>query len=124
MVNGLWVFLGGGIGAAARYLLSGWIHELTGSTFPYGTFTENALGCFLIGLFMTGPDEHFLVDPSLRIFLTIGVLGGFTTFSTFSYETISMMRDAEYFFASVNIASTLVACLGATYLGALLGKVI
>lgn len=121
-MNVVLVFIGGGIGATARYWLSGLVYRWAGSDFPYGTFIENTLGCFLIGLLMTGFEERFLVTPSLRIFLTIGILGGFTTFSTFSFETISMMKDAEYFYAFVNIGLTLATCLGGTYLGTVIGK--
>jgi CrcB protein len=72
---------------------------------------------------MTAFEERFLVTPSLRIFLTIGILGGFTTFSTFSFETISLIQDAEYYRAIGNIGLTLCSCLGGTYLGTLLGKI-
>jgi CrcB protein len=122
MWNLIIVFIGGGIGTAARYLVSGWVYQLAGSSFPYGTFVENVVGCFLIGLSMAALDERFLLNPTLRIFLTIGILGGFTTFSTFSYETIAMLKDAEYFTAFVNVGSTLITCLGATYLGMVTGK--
>ena len=118
------VFLGGGIGASARYLMSGWAYRVMGSAFPYGTFIENVLGCFLIGILMTGFEERFLVMPSLRIFLTIGILGGFTTFSTFSFETIAMMKDTEYFYAFINIGVTMFTCLGATYIGTVIGKML
>ena len=123
-MKGLLVFLGGGIGTLARYWTSGVVYRLWGNNFPYGTYLENLAGCFLIGLLMTGFEERFIVNPSLRIFLTIGILGGFTTFSTFSFETISMMRDAEYFYACMNIGVTVVTCLGSTYLGTVIGKLL
>jgi fluoride exporter len=118
------VFVGGGIGAAARYWLSGTIARTSGSAFPFGTVTVNVIGCFLIGFLMTTFEDRFLVTPSLRLFLTIGILGGFTTFSTFSYETIAMMKDAEYFYAFVNVALSAGTCLAATYAGTVLGKYI
>jgi CrcB protein len=121
-MNFVFVFLGGGIGATARYWMSGSIYKWAGSSFPFGTFIVNALGCATIGFLMAALEERFLVTPSLRIFLTIGILGGFTTFSTFSYETISMMRDAEFFLASVNIVATLATCLVGTYVGTILGR--
>jgi CrcB protein len=123
-VNVFLVFLGGGIGTVARYWTSGLVYRWWGSSFPYGTYVENLLGCFLIGLLMTGFEERFIVNPSLRIFLTIGILGGFTTFSTFSFETISMMKDAEYFYAFLNIGLTVITCLGATYAGTVIGKLL
>lgn len=123
MLNFVVVFVGGGIGAAIRYWMDGAVQRWTGSTFPYGTFVINSLGCLMIGILMTTLEERFLVNPSLRIFLTIGILGGFTTFSTFSYETIEMMRSAEYYFAAVNVSLTVFTCLAATYVGTIIGKV-
>jgi CrcB protein len=123
-MNFVFVFLGGGIGATARYWMSGTVYKWAGAGFPYGTFVVNALGCFVIGFLMTAFEERFLVTPSLRIFLTIGILGGFTTFSTFSFETISMIQDAEFYRALENIGLTLCACLAGTYLGTLLGRII
>ncbi len=122
MRNYLLVFLGGGLGAALRYWLSGVVPNWTGSDFPYGILSVNLIGCFFIGLLMTSMEERFLINPSLRIFLTIGILGGFTTFSTFSYETFAMMRDNEIFKAMLYIVSSVVLCLGGTYVGSLIGK--
>jgi|ERR1051326_34613 CrcB protein len=116
------VFLGGGIGAASRYGLSGVMHRWLGIDFPYGTLTVNVLGCLLIGLLMSLFEGRFLINPSLRTFLTIGVLGGFTTFSAFSYETIALMRDAQFMTASLNILINVFSCLLATYAGTIIGK--
>ena len=124
MTNVLVVFLGGGIGASARYLLSTALSRTINSSFPYGTFVVNVLGCFLIGLLMSMFEERFLVNPALRMFLTIGILGGFTTFSTFSYETITLLNDAQFLYAGLNIALSIVTCLGATYVGMTLGKMV
>jgi len=124
MKNYLFVFLGGGIGSSARYWLSGFVYRIVSPDFPYGNLLVNVLGCFLIGILMTSFDERFFVAPSLRIFLTIGILGGFTTFSSFSYETISLFRDQEIFLGIVNILTTVVGCLAATYLGTVVGKLI
>ena len=122
MTNTIIVFLGGGIGASARYLLSTIISRATNSSFPYGTFVVNIVGCLLIGLFMSMFEERFLINPSLRIFLTIGILGGFTTFSSFSYETITLLHEAQFFYAGLNILISVVTCLGATYIGMTIGK--
>jgi CrcB protein len=122
--NYLFVFFGGGIGAAARYWLSGIIPRFAGSGFPYGIFAINIIGCFLIGFMMTAFEDRFLVTPALRIFLTIGILGGFTTFSSFSYETISLLRDAEILKASLYVIGSVSLCLFGTYLGSALGKFI
>ncbi|HWO58135.1 MAG TPA: fluoride efflux transporter CrcB [bacterium] len=115
------VFAGGGLGATARYLLSGAVYRFMSSQFPYGTVLVNTLGCFLIGFLMTFFQERFAVNPELRLFLTIGMLGGFTTFSTFSYETIPLIRSGGYMTASANVAYMLLNCLGATWVGGLIG---
>ena len=122
MLNVVLVFIGGGVGAMARYWMSGAVYKFTSGSFPYGTITVNFIGCFIIGLLMAGFEERFLVNPSLRIFLTIGILGGFTTFSSFSYETIALMRDGEILFALLNVIMSILTCLGATYIGTLIGK--
>lgn len=118
------VILGGGLGAALRYWLSGVIPRFAGTDFPYGIFAVNIIGCFLIGFFMSAFEERFLITPALRIFLTIGILGGFTTFSSFSYETISLLRDAEIFKASLYVIGSVSLCLFGTYVGSTIGKLI
>ncbi len=122
--NYLFVFLGGGLGAALRYWLSGIIPRFAGTNFPFGIFTINIIGCFLIGFLMTAFEDRFLISPALRIFLTIGILGGFTTFSSFSYETISLLRDAEIFKASLYVIGSVSLCLFGTYVGSTIGKLI
>lgn len=124
MTNALLVFIGGGLGAAARYWLSGTVYRWASSTFPYGTIVVNVIGCFVIGFLMTSLEERFLATPALRIFLTIGMLGGFTTFSTFSFETIKMIEDAQIQYAIVNVGMTITTCLSGTYIGTLLGRLI
>jgi CrcB protein len=121
-MNLVLVFLGGGIGATARYGLQGAVYKVTGSGLPYGTLVVNVLGSFIIGLLMTTFEERFLVNPSLRMFLTIGILGGFTTFSSFSYETMALLRDGSYGLGLINVVSSVVVCLGATWLGTIIGK--
>ncbi len=121
-MNILLVFVGGGLGAAARYLLQGAVYRFTGAGFPYGTIAVNVLGCFLIGLLMSSMEERFLAAPSLRIFLTIGILGGFTTFSSFSYETMVLLREGDLLAGGFNIIASTVICLGATWLGLGLGR--
>lgn len=116
------VFLGGGIGAALRYWVQGLVYSRTGADFPYGTLAVNVLGCFVIGLLMISLEERFLATPSLRLFLTIGILGGFTTFSSFSYETLALVRDGELTRALLNVGSSLAACLAATWAGMIAGR--
>lgn len=124
MVNIVLVFLGGGIGAAARYWLSGIVYQKMNTDFPYGTFAVNAIGCLLIGILMTAMEERFLAQPSLRVFLTIGILGGFTTFSSFSFETIALLRDGEILYALVNIFTSIFVCLFGTWVGMQIGKLL
>ncbi|MER3522878.1 MAG: fluoride efflux transporter CrcB [Ignavibacteria bacterium] len=116
------VFLGGGIGAVARYGLQGLVYRVVPPTFPYGTIVVNVVGSFLIGFLMTFFNERFLVSPSLRVFLTIGILGGFTTFSSFSYETIMLLRDGSIAAAVWNVVATMLMCLVATWIGMAVGK--
>ena len=118
------VFIGGGLGAAARYWLSGFVYRFLDPVFPYGTLCVNVLGCFIIGLLMSLFEERFVVQASLRTFLTIGFLGGFTTFSTFSYETVSLMQSSEYLFAFLNMFLSLSLCLVGTWLGLGLGRIL
>ena len=123
MQNYLLVFAGGGIGAAARYWLSGLVYQRLGSEFPSGTLVVNVIGCLLIGFLISIFEERFVLYPSLRIFLTIGILGGFTTFSSFSFETMALLRDGELWYASANILLSVVMCLGGTWVGLTLGKI-
>jgi fluoride exporter len=117
-------FLGGGVGSALRYWLSGSVYRFVRPTFPYGTLVVNVGGCFLIGFLMAVFEERFVVQPLLRVFLTIGILGGFTTFSTFSFETIQLLRDGSTVSALINMFSSLVGCLAATFLGNVLGRLL
>ena len=90
--------IGGAIGSALRYGMSTWIAEASHSTFPWGTLTVNVLGSLVIGLFtgLTGPDGPLLVSPVGRAFVTIGILGGFTTFSSFSLQTMLLLQDGQW----------------------------
>lgn len=118
------VFTGGGLGAMLRYWMQGAVHDRMGADFPYGTLSVNVAGCFLIGLLMTTLEERFLAAPEFRAFLIIGFLGGYTTFSTFSYETLALVRDGEYLPALANAGGTLLSCLTATWAGLLVGKLL
>jgi CrcB protein len=118
------VFLGGGLGAAARYWLQGVVYRFIGTDFPYGTFLVNVLGCFLIGILMAVFEGRYMANPSLRVFLAIGILGGFTTYSSFSFETIALLREGNYFGGTANVIYTTLNCLGATWIGTLIGKLL
>jgi fluoride exporter len=123
-MNYLLVFLGGGIGATARYWLQGIVYRFTGAGFPYGTLAVNILGCLCIGLLMAVFEERFVVNPSLRTFLTIGILGGFTTFSSFSFETLALLRDGELLLGCANVAVSVLTCLIASWVGMVIGELI
>lgn len=111
------VAAGGGCGAVARYLVSLWAADRFGAAFPYGTLLVNVAGCFVIGLFMTLATERFIVSPYWRLLVTVGFIGGLTTFSSFSYETLKLLEDAQLAFAACNILLNMVAGLFATWLG-------
>lgn len=123
-MNYLLVFLGGGIGASARYALQGLVYRFSSSGFPFGTLAVNVLGSLLIGFVMSVFEGRFVISPSVRVFLTIGILGGFTTFSSFSYETIALLRDGSYGAGLLNIGANVVACLLATWAGIVAGKLL
>ena len=119
----LLVGLGGAIGSIGRYLLGGWVHALVPfATFPYGTLVVNVLGCLAIGLVAGLSDFRSAFGPELRVFLMIGVLGGFTTFSSFAYQTLALARDAELGRAFANVAAQAVLGLGAAWLGYALAR--
>lgn len=109
---------GGFIGALARYSLSGFVHRLLpAAEFPYGTLVVNLLGCLVIGIFAGLAEDRQLFGPEFRTFVLIGILGGFTTYSTFGYETFAMMRDAEFLSAAANVLGHVVTGLAMVWLG-------
>ncbi|MFZ0524609.1 MAG: fluoride efflux transporter CrcB [Xanthobacteraceae bacterium] len=118
----VWVALGGAIGTTGRYWLSGAAARLFGETFPWGTLIINVTGSFVIGFFfmLTGPDGRFYVGSNIRQFVLVGICGGYTTFSSFSLQTLNLMNDGEWFRAGANIGLSLVLCLMAVWAGALL----
>ncbi len=116
--NVLFVGAGGFLGAVARYLVGGWVHRLFPmATFPLGTLAVNILGCFLIGLLGGLSESRQLFGPGLRTFILIGILGGFTTFSSFAHETLALSRDAEFLRALVNIGGQVIGGLGCAWVG-------
>jgi len=118
MRNIIMVGLGGFTGSVFRYLISGWIQKLSDSPFfPYGTLGVNVLGCLLIGLLGGWADNAELFSPSGRLLLIVGLLGGFTTFSTFSYETMALLRDKELWAASAYVGLHLILGFTAVALG-------
>jgi CrcB protein len=118
----LWVCLGGAAGTGARWLLSGWLGRALGTAFPYGTLAVNVLGSFLLGAVMVVGTETQAVSETARLALTVGVLGGFTTYSTFNYETIEYARQGAWGLAAGNAAATFLSCLVAGLLGLAAGR--
>jgi len=110
--------LGGFIGAVLRYGLSGYVQALSGSIyFPYGTLAVNLLGCFVIGFLSQLVESHGLLGPKTRSFLLIGLLGSFTTFSTFGNESLNLLLDGDNFFSLANISIHILLGLGFVWLG-------
>ncbi len=113
----LWVCLGSAFGGGARYLVSGWVLRALGPAFPYGTLAVNLLGSFLLAALMFAGIEAASMSPNVRLALTTGAMGGFTTYSTFSYETMRYLQDGAWTTALVNVTVTLIGCLLACFLG-------
>ncbi len=112
------VGLGGALGSAARFAVSGWVQRLApDGTFPYGTLAVNVTGCLAIGFLGGLMEVRQVLGPTLRLFLLLGVLGGFTTFSTFAFETLGLAHGAELLKAAANGAAHLALGLGAAWLG-------
>lgn len=119
MWNALWIFIGGGVGSVARWLVSGWIANSIGQTFPWGTLLVNISGSFIIGVFatVTGPEGRWLPPDSFRQFFIYGICGGYTTFSSFSLQTLTLAEDGQWFKAAANCVLSLVLCLVGVWLG-------
>lgn len=118
LVNAFVIGAGGFIGALLRYGLSGAVHRgLPLVTFPLGTLVVNLVGCFAIGVATGLVESRQLFGPELRLFLLVGLLGGFTTFSTFAYETVVLTRDGEHLRAIANATTQVVLGLGCVWLG-------
>jgi len=116
------VGLGGLIGSVARYLVAVVFAGYFSSAFPFATLTVNIVGCFLIGVLFALSDRGAILSPEWRILLTTGFCGGFTTFSTFSYESLKLMQDGEFLYLGLNVVISVVVGFAATYLGILLIK--
>ena len=116
------VLTGGALGSGGRYLVSLWMADRFGAAFPWGTLTVNVAGSFLIGLLATVADELGGIGPDGRVFLIAGMLGGFTTFSSFSLETLRLAQDNEMGRAAANVAVNLALGLCAVVLGVAAGR--
>jgi CrcB protein len=118
-----WVALGGALGSMARFWMADAVAALTGPSFPWGTLGINVVGSFVIGLFfaLTGPGGRFDVPSDARIFVMVGLCGGFTTFSSFSLQTLQLLQDGAALRAGAYVLGSVVLCLLFVWLGALLG---
>jgi CrcB protein len=122
MIRVLYIAIGGAIGALLRYFVSGIAYKFMGTTFPYGTLSVNLIGSFLIGFFFEALKES-LVSPDIRMMIFIGIFGAFTTFSSFSLETVNLIRDGEILFAVWNILLNNILGIGLAFLGIMLAKI-
>lgn len=115
----LWIALGSAVGGALRYWCSGLVARWVGETFPWGTIVVNVVGSLLVGLFATlsGPDGRLFVGTTARQFVMLGLLGGFTTFSSFSLQSLALAQNGEWARAATNIVGSVLLCLMGVWLG-------
>jgi CrcB protein len=122
----LWVALGGALGSVTRFWMSGAIASRFGETFPVGTLAINFLGSFLIGLVagLNAPEGRGMISPGMQQFVMIGFCGGYTTFSSFSLQTLKLMQDREWLYAGGNVLLSVTLCLLGVWLGYALASAI
>lgn len=118
----IWIAVGSAAGGVARYWCSGVVARLIGETFPWGTFVVNVLGSFVIGFVatLTAPDGRVFIDSTARLAIMAGFCGGFTTFSSFSIQTLNLLNDGEFLYAGANIGLSVILCLVAVWAGSAL----
>lgn len=124
MLEIIYIAIAGGIGALGRYFSTGLVHRLLGDGFPYGTLFINLVGSFLIGFVMHISMSTDFIPRSLRLAVTIGFLGAFTTFSTFSYETLGYLEEGAWLMAGMNILANVGAGIAAALFGVICGRAI
>ncbi|HWA63379.1 MAG TPA: fluoride efflux transporter CrcB [Caulobacteraceae bacterium] len=119
MATYLWIAIGGALGSVARYGCSALVANWFGQAFPWGTLIVNVAGSFVIGFFaaMTGPDGRLLVSPDMRQFVMVGICGGYTTFSSFSLQTLTLAQDGAFVRAGANVVASVALCLVSVWLG-------
>ena len=122
MINYFFVAAGAALGGALRYWLSDVTHKIFQTTFPIGTLTVNVIGSFLLGIFLYYFDSNEFLSSYMKLFLAIGFCGGFTTFSSFSYETIELFRNSEYLLGIGNILLNVFITLAALVLAIIIAK--
>ena len=123
MSNTLLIFLGAGLGGVFRFWISNSTYWILGRQFPYGTLVVNVSGCFLMGLlFIILLERFYCIGPQLRSFLLVGFLGGYTTFSSFSIETLNLFENGAWLAAAMNILLSVILCMAAAWLGVIGGR--
>ena len=116
--------IGGFLGANTRYLVAGWAARRFGATFPYGTFIINISGSFILGFFMAFLRDRAFIHPNYRLFFAIGFLGAYTTFSTFTYESLRLLQDGSILLGFTNILASIIIGLVGVFIGFMLGGII
>src|SRR5882724_2239035 len=125
MLAYLWIAIGGALGSVARFWISGLVAEKYVHAFPWNTLAVNVTGSLVIGVFgaLTEPEGRWFASPGIRQFFMVGICGGYTTFSSFSLQTLTLLREREWFYATGNAVLSVVLCMLAVWLGYLLGGV-
>jgi|ERR1051326_2309778 CrcB protein len=122
--NFLLVGLGGGVGSIARYLCQKWFNENYPHPFPWGTFAVNLVGCFLIGIIYAASEKTSVLSPHIRLLLITGFCGGFTTFSTFAFENMNLLRSGDTIYFLIYTVASVVIGIGAVFIGMAIMKLI
>jgi CrcB protein len=122
LLNLLLVALGGALGSTARYVFSILVQRASGTLFPIGTFAVNCVGCLVFGAIAGAAEQRVQIAPELRLFLLVGILGGFTTFSSYAFESFVLLRDGQFAVASANILGQVVAGLAGMWIGFAIGR--
>ncbi len=116
----LYVFIGGGLGSLVRFLLGKWVNSFHNSNFPFGTFIINIVACFVLGFIIGLADQKQILSPAIRLFLVVGFCGGFSTFSAFSSETLTLIQQGQNSTMLLYVLLSVVVCLIATFGGLLI----
>jgi fluoride exporter len=124
MNNFILIAIGGALGSVSRWGCQRWIYQLHPHPFPFGTFAVNIVGSFLIGLFYAVSEKGNLMNSEWRLFLTTGFCGGFTTFSTFSFETLSLLKDGNYAYAILYVVLSVILGIAGVFAGMFIIKLI
>jgi fluoride exporter len=124
MTRFIWICFGGAVGTGARYLLGGFVARVAGPEFPYGTLLINVLGSFLIGVVQQVGLSTLMIPDTLRLVLAVGVMGGFTTYSSFSYETVKLVETGSWGAAGAYVVFTTTLCLVGCVMGLSLGRML